>query len=73
MVLESSELIMMLSQLYQEDQLLSQQAQMPQVVYKEFGSTARCGFLSLFVITNTSSQINTPGSHRKEGIQKSHK
>lgn len=69
-VLECGELITMLPQLYQEDQLLSQQAQMPRVGYKEFGGTARHGFLSIFVIT-TLPPINTLGSHRKEVIQKS--
>lgn len=54
MVLECGGLLTMLSQLYQEDQLLSQQAQTPQEVYKEFGSTAGGGFLSTFVVTNFS-------------------
>lgn len=70
-VLECDDLITMLSQLYQEDQLLSQQAQMPQVGYKEFGGTARRGFLSIFVTTNSPPPINILGLHRKEVTQKS--
>lgn len=64
--LESSELITILSQLSPEDQLLSQQAQMPQVVYKEFGSTARCGFLPLFVITTPPNKYTRIAQKRRD-------
>lgn len=45
MLMEWNELITMVPSQYQEEEHAAWKAQTPQVVYKEFGNTVRCGFL----------------------------
>lgn len=42
--MEWNDLITMVLELYPEEEHTARKAQMPQVVYKEFGNTIRCGF-----------------------------
>lgn len=44
MLMEWNELITMVPELYLEEEHTAEKAQKPQVVYKEFGNTIRCGF-----------------------------
>lgn len=45
MLTEWNELITMMPELYLGEEHAARKTQMPQVVYKEFGNTIRCGFL----------------------------